>query len=85
MAARQMTRFDAGAGGPSVPLPEGLVFSPKELGDTWKLSEQSVRRLFQDRPGVFKLGDSSPKGKRSYQTLRIPKATAEAVWRERTK
>jgi hypothetical protein len=49
----------------------------------WQLSENSVRRLFQDREGVFVLGASNPRGRRGYQTLRIPESIALAVWRER--
>ena len=46
----------------------------------WQLSEQSIRRLFQDEPGVFILGDDNPRGRRGYQTLRIPEAVAMRVW-----
>jgi hypothetical protein len=33
--------------------------------------------------GVLKLGDSNPRGKRAYCTLRIPSAVVEQVFRER--
>lgn len=72
---------NAGAGG--VPNPFERMFTPRELADLWRLSEQSIRRLFQDRPGVMKIGDSNPRGKRGYVTLRIPAAVAEQVFRER--
>lgn len=49
----------------------------------WQLSENSIRRLFQDEEGTFTLGDSNPRGKRGYCTLRIPEAVALKVWRER--
>lgn len=65
-------------------LGDGAVFTPAELAQAWKLSEQSIRRLFQDRPGVFKL-EAHEKGKRTYCTLRIPRTIAEAVWRERAR
>jgi hypothetical protein len=72
---------DAGAGG--LPSPFGKVYTPAELAAAWSLSEQSVRRLFQGQPGVFVLGDSNPRGRRGYTTLRIPQSVAEKVWRER--
>ena len=47
--------------------------------------EQSIRRLFADEPGVFWIGTANPRGKRGYQTLRIPEAVAmrgvEKTWR----
>jgi hypothetical protein len=49
----------------------------------WQLSENSIRRQFQDEPGVFVLGESNPRGKRAYCTLRIPEAVALRVWRAR--
>jgi hypothetical protein len=72
----------AGAGG--APDPFTKMYTPTEIADLWKLSVQSVRRLFQDRAGVLKLGASSPRGKRGYVTLRIPAAVVEQVFRERT-
>jgi hypothetical protein len=61
----------------------GRIYTPAELARTWQLSENSIRRLFQDRDGVFTLGDSNPRGRRGYCTLRIPEAVALQVWRER--
>jgi hypothetical protein len=74
---------DTSAGTRSVPDPFGPMYTPREVAEQWKLSEQSVRRLFQDRPGVFRLGEDNPKGRRGYVTLRIPRAVAEEVFRER--
>ena len=77
-----LTRIsDAGAGSMSSPF--GKVFTPAELARIWQLSENSIRRLFQDEPGVFTLGDPTPRRKRGYTTLRIPQSVAERVWRAR--
>jgi hypothetical protein len=65
------------------PNPFGKVYTPRELAELWKLSENSVRRLFQDQSGVFVMGDSNPRGKRGYSTLRIPQSVAERVFRAR--
>jgi hypothetical protein len=62
----------------------GKIYTPKELAEIWQLSENSIRRLFQDEPGVFILGDSNPRGRRGYTTMRIPEAVALKVFRERT-
>jgi hypothetical protein len=74
-------RENAAAGG--APAPWGRVFSVAELAREWQLSENSIRRLFQDQAGVFVLGQSNPKRKRSYCTLRIPEGVALRVWRAR--
>ena len=65
------------------PAPFGKVYTPRELAEIWQLSENSIRRLFQDEPGVFTLGNPNPKRKRGYTTLRIPACVAERVWRAR--
>jgi hypothetical protein len=78
MAANPTRLSDAGAGGVF-----GRIYTPRELATLWQLSENSVRRLFQDEPGVFTLGASNPRGRRGYTTLRIPESVALAVWLER--
>ena len=55
-------------------------FTSKELAARWKLSEDTIRRLFQDEPGVFRLGAAMRRGKRGYQTLRIPASVAARVY-----
>lgn len=75
---------DNSAGAGSVPSAFGRIYTPRELATLWQLSENSIRRLFQDEPGVFTLGDSNPRGRRGYVTLRIPEDVALRVWRKRT-
>ena len=59
-------------------------FSPKEVADRWRIDESTVRRLFQDEPGVFKIGKSGRRdGKRDYVTLRIPASVLSRVHRRR--
>ena len=71
--AQHGTSRDLNAGAGSVPLdPLTRMYTPRELADLWRLSEQSIRRMFQDRPGVLKIGSGNPRGKRGYVTLRIP-------------
>ncbi|HLJ13442.1 MAG TPA: hypothetical protein VKV15_03025 [Bryobacteraceae bacterium] len=84
MAHVGITReVQAGAG--SVPNPFTRMYTPRELAELWQLSEQSIRRLFQDRPGVLKIGESNPRGRRGYTTLRIPAVVVEQIFEERSK
>lgn len=55
-------------------------YTAQELAALWKLSPDSIRRLFQDEPGVFRLGAAMRRGKRGYQTLRIPASVAARVY-----
>lgn len=60
-------------------------FSTRVLAELWALSEDTVRRMFQDEPGVLKIGKAGRRdGKRDYQTLRIPESVAERKYREHT-
>lgn len=59
-------------------------FEPRELAELWKLDPTTIRRLFQDEPGVLKIGKTNRRdGKRDYVTLRIPASVAERIYRER--
>jgi hypothetical protein len=59
-------------------------FSPKELGELWGLSSDTIRRLFHREPGVLVLNDGA-RGKRRYRTVRIPASVAERLHRRLTK
>ncbi|MBI4873391.1 MAG: hypothetical protein HY822_02020 [Acidobacteria bacterium] len=72
-------------GARSVPNAFDAIYTPTELAERWKLSEQSIRRLFQDEAGVLKIGGGGARGKRAYVTLRIPRAVVERVFQERSK
>jgi hypothetical protein len=58
-------------------------FTPRELAELWRLDESTVRRLFQDEPGVLKIGNTGRRNKRDYVTLRIPESAAVRFYRER--
>ena len=77
----------SGAGGVSFnEVAFGRHFTVAELAEIWKLDETTIRRIFQDEPGVLKIGKSNRRdGKRDYITLRIPEAVALRVYRERSK
>jgi hypothetical protein len=75
----------SGAGGVSE-LAFGRHFATRELAEIWKLDETTIRRMFQDEPGVFKIGQEGRRdGKRDYVTLRIPEAVALRVYEKRSR
>lgn len=56
-------------------------FTVAEVAVMWNLSEDAVRRLFRNEPGVLHLSRAA-KGKtrrRPYTTLRIPQSVVERV------
>ena len=57
-------------------------YTAKEVADLWGFSENTVRKIFQEREGVLKLGTGFRKGRRGYVSIRIPASVAEAVHRE---
>jgi hypothetical protein len=81
MMATSTRVCDAGVG--SVPSFAERLYTPRELAELWQLSENSIRRLFVDEPGVFVLGVCNPRGKRGYTTLRIPAGVAARVFQKR--
>lgn len=61
-------------------------YSAADLAERWNLSLDTIRRIFQDEPGVVVLGDNGGKpGKRRYTTLRIPESVAARVHRRLSK
>jgi hypothetical protein len=55
-----------------------------QVASLWRLSRDTIQRLFQDEAGVVVLGDSNPRGKRRRITLRIPRAVMERVKKRRS-
>ena len=61
-------------------------YRPKDLAKLWGLDESTVRRLFQDEPGVLKIGRTGRRdGKRDYVSIRIPESVALRVHQERSR
>ena len=57
-------------------------YTAAEVAAMWSLSKDTVRRMFQDEPGVLVLGGRSSSRKRRYVTLRIPLSVLERVHRQ---
>src|ERR1700747_1694320 len=54
-------------------------YAVTEIAEMWNLSPDKVRELFENEPGVLVLGDRSPRHKKRYVTLRIPRSVLERV------
>lgn len=72
----------------TLPALESSAFAPHftvaELAEIWKLDETTIRRIFQDEPGVLKIGKFNRRdGKRDYVTLRIPESVVSRVYEKR--
>jgi hypothetical protein len=72
---------------PSSESPNGDVgverhYSVAELARLWGLSARTIRRMFENEPGVLQWGNSETRFKRSYVTLRIPETVVLRVHRQ---
>lgn len=64
----------------SVPsMPETLVYTVAEVAKLSGLSRQTITRLFETERGVLILERPESVHKRSYRTIRIPRAVYERV------
>jgi hypothetical protein len=58
-------------------------YRPDELAEIWGLSDDSIRTIFADEPGVLCHGDNKgSRVKRRYITMRIPESVAVRVHRK---
>jgi hypothetical protein len=57
-------------------------YSVAELAKLWGLSERTIRRMFENEPGVLCWGRSECRFKRGYKTLRIPETVLLRVHRQ---
>jgi hypothetical protein len=53
--------------------------APSDVAELWHLNVETIRRLFQDEPGVLVLQAPAKKGRRRYKTIRIPQSVLERV------
>jgi hypothetical protein len=61
------------------PLPVERHYAPSEVAELWQFNVETIRRLFQDEPGVLVLQAAVKKGRRPYKTIRIPQSVLERV------
>jgi hypothetical protein len=58
----------------------------KKTATLWSLSDDAVRKIFENEPGVLVLGGhKAGRHKRHYHTLRIPEDVVERVHRRLSK
>jgi hypothetical protein len=57
-------------------------YTVSEVAHLWQLSEDSIRRIFRDKPGVLKLDSPERLRKRGYCVLRIPESVVQKVHAE---
>jgi hypothetical protein len=55
-------------------------YSPAELGELWNLSADTVRRMFEQEPGVLVFENPDRSSSRRFRTLRIPESVAQRVY-----
>lgn len=64
--------------------PRERHYTVAELASNWNISQDTIRRIFADHPGVLVI--AKPKrGKRIFRTLRIPESVAIAVYQKLTR
>jgi hypothetical protein len=55
-------------------------FSVRQIAELWHLSDDLVRKIFEQEPGVIAIGEARSNGRnRRYVTLRVPEAVLERV------
>ena len=60
-------------------------YTPTEIAEIWNLSTDTVRKLFENEPGVLVLEDDKHRRRRRYRTLRIPEDVLERVHKRLTR
>jgi hypothetical protein len=56
-------------------------FTVAEIALMWNLSEDAIRRLFRNEPGVVIFGAPTRGSKRRYTTMRIPESVLQRVYK----
>lgn len=69
------------SGPPTADLGVEKHYSVAELAKLWSLSEKTIRRMFENEPGVLMWGSQETRFKRAYTTLRIPESVMLRVHR----
>jgi len=56
-------------------------YSVIEISKLWALSQRTVRRIFENEPGVIMWGHTETRRKRGYRTIRVPESVLQRVHR----
>lgn len=57
-------------------------YSVNEISELWGLSQRTIRRIFDEEPGVVELDKRSSLHKRAYVTRKIPESVVKRVHRK---
>jgi len=57
-------------------------YSIIEISKLWSLSQKTVRKMFENEPGVLEWGTLETMRKRGYRTLRVPETVLQRVHRK---
>jgi len=60
-------------------------YTVQEVAELWKMSPDTIRKIFRNVPGVLKIGTTERLRKRGYLNLRIPESVLARVHAERSK
>jgi hypothetical protein len=60
-------------------------YSVTEIAKLWGLSENTIRRIFSNEPGVVEWGNGEDRFRRGYKTIRIPESVLQRVHRRLSK
>ncbi len=58
-------------------------YTVDEIAEMWRLSRDSIRRMFLSEDGVLKICRSGNRFKRTCVTMRIPESVLNRVYRRR--
>jgi hypothetical protein len=56
-------------------------YSLEQIGELWGLSTRTVRKMFENEPGIIVFGNTGSLKKRRYLTFRIPESVLLRVHR----
>lgn len=54
-------------------------YTVAEVAALWNFSDDTIRKIFRDQPGVIKIGSPERRFKRGYISLRIPESVLQRV------
>lgn len=62
-----------------ISYPQEQHFTVRDIAKLWKLSQQTVRRIFGDEPGVLIIERPETRNKRGYRTMSIPGSIVQRI------
>jgi len=63
------------------PAPTERHYTAGEVAEMWYFNIETVRRFFENEPGVVMLQAPASQGKQPYRTIRIPQTVLDRVHR----